>query len=58
MEKLYGPMDDTPYYYCTQAILKLMEGDKEAAQEQLLSAAYARMWDAYTHRTEKKESLA
>lgn len=31
-------MDDTPYYYCTQAILKLMEGDKEAAQEQLLSA--------------------
>ena len=33
-----GPMDDTPYYYCTQAILKLMEGDKEAAQEQLLSA--------------------
>lgn len=20
--------------------------------------AYARMWDAYTHRTEKKESLA
>ena len=38
LEKLYGPMDDTPYYYCTQAILKLMEGDKEAAQEQLLSA--------------------
>ena len=26
LEKLYGPMDDTPYYYCTQAILKLMEG--------------------------------
>ena len=38
LEKLYGPMDDTPYYYCTQAILKLMEGDKEAAQGQLLSA--------------------
>lgn len=38
LEKLYGPMDDTPYYYCTQAILKLMAGNKEAAQEQLLSA--------------------
>lgn len=38
LENLYGPMDDTPYYYCTRAILKFREGDKEAAQEQLLSA--------------------
>ena len=38
LENLYGPMDDTPYYYCTQAIIKFMGGDKDAAQEQLLSA--------------------
>lgn len=38
LENLYGPMDDTPYYYCTQAIVKFMGGDKDAAQEQLLSA--------------------
>ncbi|MBT8777369.1 tetratricopeptide repeat protein [Akkermansia muciniphila] len=38
LESLYGPMDDTPYYYCTQAIIKFLGGDKDAAQEQLLSA--------------------
>lgn len=38
LENLYGPMDDTPYYYCIRSILKSMEGDKNAAQEQLLSA--------------------
>lgn len=38
LESLHGPMDDTPYYYCTQAIIKFMEGDKDGAQEQLLSA--------------------
>ena len=38
LEKLYGPMDDTPYYYCIQATIKLIEGDKEAAQEHLQSA--------------------
>lgn len=38
LENLYGPMDDTPYYYCTQAVMKYLDGDKNAAQEQLLSA--------------------
>ncbi len=38
LENLYGPMDDTPYYYCTRAILKFMAGDRNAAQEQLISA--------------------
>lgn len=38
LEPLYGPMDDTPYYYCTQAVVKFLDGDKDAAQEQLLSA--------------------
>lgn len=38
LENLYGPMDDTPYYYCVRAIIKYMDGDKDGAQEQLLSA--------------------
>lgn len=38
LENLYGPMDDTPYYYCIQAVGKYMDGDQEAAQQQLLSA--------------------
>ena len=37
LESLHGPMDDTPYYYCVQAIIKYMDGDKDGAQEQLLS---------------------
>lgn len=38
LESLHGPMDDTPYYYCTQAIIKFLGGDTDGAQEQLLSA--------------------
>mgnify|MGYP001542507043 FL=1 len=38
LEGLYGPMDDTPYYYCIQAVMKYLGGDQNAAQEQVLSA--------------------
>ncbi len=38
LESCYGPLDDSPYYYCVQAVRNFMKKDKEAAQEQLLSA--------------------
>lgn len=38
LESLHGPMDDTPYYYCTKAVSKFLNGQKDQAQEELLSA--------------------
>ncbi len=38
LEGLYSPIDDTPYYYCVQAVKSFIADDKVAAQEKLMSA--------------------
>lgn len=37
LETLHGPMDDTPYYYCVQAVMLYLDNKKEAAQEKMLA---------------------
>lgn len=38
LKTLYGPMDDTPYYYCTESIVHFAKNDKTAAAQSLMSA--------------------
>ncbi len=38
LESLHGPMSDTPYYYCVQAIKAFQANNPEEAQGNLLSA--------------------
>ncbi len=38
LESLHGPMSDTPYYYCVQAIKAFQANKPSEAQENLLSA--------------------
>lgn len=38
LKALYGPMDDTPYYYCAESIIHFAKNDKTEAAQSLMSA--------------------